>query len=95
MQLTWSPDPQTGRTITVTADGNSAVEYKIEGKESMGNGTALVSGHASVMLSTGKSGELPLADRSLTVRELFPGETVTFPISDLDPKVRAELRRCF
>jgi hypothetical protein len=95
MQLTWSPQPQTGRTMTASVDGNAPVEYRIEGKESMGNGGTLEAGHASVLLSSGKGGRLPLANRSLTVRELFPGETVEFPFADLDQKVRAELRKCF
>ena len=36
-----------------------------------------------------------MANRSLTIRELFPGETVEFPFSDLDQKTRTELRSCF
>jgi hypothetical protein len=47
MQLTWSPQPQTGRTMTASVDGNAPVEYKIEGKESMGNGGAVQTGHAA------------------------------------------------
>jgi hypothetical protein len=95
MQLTWSPQPQTGRTMTASADGNAPVEYKIEGKESMGNGGTVQTGHASVLLGSGKSGKLALANQSLTVRELFPGETVEFPFSELDQKAHAELRKCF
>jgi hypothetical protein len=95
MQLTWSPQPQTGRTITASVDGNAPIEYKIEGKESMGNGGTVQTGHASVLLSSGKSGKLALANQSLTVRELFPGETVEFPFSELDQKAQAELRKCF
>ena len=95
MQLTWSPQPQTGRTIVASVDGNSPVEYKIEGKESMGNGGTVQTGHASVLLSNGKSGKLALANKSLTIRELFPGETVEFPFSELDQKAHAELRKCF
>ena len=95
MQLTWSPQPQTGRTMTVSVDGNAPVEYKIDGKESMGNGLTGQSGHASVLLSIGKGGRLALANQSLTVRELFPGETVEFPFSELDQRARAELHKCF
>jgi hypothetical protein len=95
MQLTWSPQPQTGRTMAASVDGNTPVEFRIEGKESMGNGGTLETGHASVLLSSGKGGRLPLANQSLTVRELFPGETVEFPFADLDQKVRSELRKCF
>ena len=39
--------------------------------------------------------KLALANQSLTIRELFPGETVEFPFSDLDQKIHAELRKCF
>ena len=95
MQLTWSPQPQTGRTMTVSVDGNAPVEYKIEGTESMGNGGTAQTGHASVLLSSGRGGKLGLANQSLTIRELFPSETVEFPFSGLDQKARAELRQCF
>ena len=95
MQLTWSPQPQTGHTMTVSVDGNAPVEYKIEGKESMGNGATVQTGRASVLLRSGQGGKLALANQSLTIRELFPGETVAFPFSDLDQKTRAELRKCF
>ena len=95
MQLTWSPQPQTGRTMTVSVDSNPPVEYKLEGKESMGNGGTVQSGHASVVLSGGKDAKLALANQSLTIRELFPRETVEFPLEDLDQKARPELRTCF
>jgi hypothetical protein len=95
MQLTWSPQPQTGRTMTASVDGSAPVEYKIEGEERMGNGGAAQSGHASVLLSNGKNGKLALGQQSLIIRELFPGETVEFPLSKLDQQVHAELRKCF
>jgi hypothetical protein len=95
MQLTWSPQPQTGRTMTASVDGNAPVEYKIEGKESMGNGATVQAGHASILLSNGKGGRLALANQSLTVRELFPGETVEFPFSEIDQRAHAELSKCF
>ena len=95
MQLTWSPQPQTGRTMTASVDGNAPIKYKIEGKESMGNGGTVQTGHASVLLSNGKGGKLALANQTLTVRELFPGETVEFPFSELDQKARTEFRKCF
>jgi hypothetical protein len=93
MQLTWSPQPQTGRTMTASVDRDAPVEYRIEGKESMGNGTTAQTGHASVLLSDG--GKLGFPNSSLTVRELFPGEAVEFPFSALDEKTRTELRSCF
>jgi hypothetical protein len=95
MQLTWSPVPQTGRTMSVSVDGTAPIEFKIDGTESMGNSGTGKSGHASVVLSTGKSGKLAVAKRSLSIRELFPGETVEFPVSDLDQRTLSELRKCF
>jgi hypothetical protein len=95
MQLTWSPQSQTGRTMTVSADGNAPVEYKLEGTESMGNGASVQSGRASILLRSGKGGKLPLADQLLTIREVFAGETVEIPFASLDRKTHAELRKCF
>jgi len=93
MQLTWSPQPQTGRTMTASVDRNAPVEYNMEGKESMGNGATVQSGHASVLLSD--IAKLSFPNHSLIVRELFDGETVEFPFSALDQKTRTELRSCF
>jgi hypothetical protein len=93
MQLTWSPQPQTGRTMTASADRNAPVEYRMEGTESMGNGATVQSGHASLVLSDG--GKLNFPDHSLIVRELFAGETVEFPFSALDGRTRTELHSCF
>jgi hypothetical protein len=93
IQLTWSPQPQTDRTMTASADGNAPVEYRIDGQESMGNGGTVQTGHASLLLSNGA--KLSLPNHSLTIRELFPNETVEFPFSDLDQKTRADLHSCF
>jgi hypothetical protein len=95
MQLTWSPQPQTGRIMTVSVDGNAPVEYKMEGTESMGNGMAVQTGHASILLSRGKGGKLGFPNQRLSIHELFPRETVEFPFSALDQKTYAELRKCF
>ena len=94
MRLTWSPQPQTGRGMALSVDGNAPAEYEVQGKESMGNGATMQTGHASVLLSEGHDG-MVLANRSMIVRQLFPGETVEFPLGELDSKARSELRRCF
>lgn len=93
MQLTWSPEPRTGSAMTATADGGASVEYGIEGKESMGNGATVQSGHASIALSD--DAKLSFPNRTLTIRGLFPGETIEFPFSDLDANIRTELSACF
>jgi hypothetical protein len=95
MQLTWSPQPQTGRTMTASVDGDTPVDYRIEGKESMGNGGTAETGHASVVLSNGRGRKLTLAHQTMTIRELFPGEAVEFPFFQLDRKAREEFRKCF
>jgi hypothetical protein len=93
MQLTWAPQPQTGRTMTASVDSSGPVDYRMEGKESMGNGATVQTGHASVLLSD--DGKLSFPSNSLTVRELFDGETVEFPFSALDQEIRTELCSCF
>jgi hypothetical protein len=95
MQLTWSPQPQTGRTMTASVDRNAPVAYRIEGQESMGNGGTLQAGPASVFLNSGKSGKLAFPKQSLIIRDLFPGETVEFPFEGLDKKASSELSKCF
>ncbi len=95
MHLTWSPEPQTGRQMSVSVDGELPIDYRIEGKESMGNGSAIQTGRASVVLRDRNDRRLRLAERSLIVRDVFPGETIEFPLGDLDMRVRAELRQCF
>jgi hypothetical protein len=87
MQMTWSPAPQKDRTFTVSADG-AVISQRVEGEEKMGNGTAGASGRASAKLNA------PLAERMLTVSDLFPGEQVDFPIGQLDGAVRRQLAGC-
>jgi hypothetical protein len=88
-QLTWSPAPQTNRTFSVSADGNAGIPHRLEGREErMGNGTASSTGLAAVMLNA------PLPERTLTIRDLFPGETVVFPLGELDQVDRRQLAVC-
>ncbi len=94
VQLSWSPRPQTGRTLTVDVDDQPAKGYALEGKESMGNGSSLLSGLGSIVLGKSGSGFI-LPKRSLTISGLFDGETVAFPFAELAQTARAELSRCF
>ncbi len=55
----------------------------------MGNGTAGLSGRASASLNPA------MAERALTISGIFPGETVMFPIGDLDAGARRQLAGCF
>jgi mono/diheme cytochrome c family protein len=88
IQLTWSPEPQTERTFLVSDDGQTGVPHTLSGKEKMGNGTSGTSGRASAVLHVG------LPTQSLTIADLFPAETVTFPIDALDSRTRLELAAC-
>lgn len=86
--LTWSPEPQTNRTFSVSADGQPGIPHELTGQEKMGNGSSGVSGRASAMLHVGQPA------KSLTVSNLFPAETVVFPIDALDQQARQELTAC-
>lgn len=88
IQLTWSPKPQADGTFLVSDDGQPGVPHTVSGKEKMGNGTSSTSGRASATL------RVPLPAKSLTIAELFPGETVVFPLDALDPRTRRELAAC-
>src|SRR4051812_9802653 len=90
IQLTWSPAPQTSRTFFVSADGNTAIPHNLEGQGKMvGNGTPLTTGLAAAVLKA------PLPENTLTIADLFPGETVVFPLGELDPVDRRQLAVCF
>ena len=90
IQLTWSPAPQTNRTFSVSADGNAGIPNRLEGREEkMGNGTALTTGFATAMLNAS------LPEKTLTITDLFPGETVVFPLGELDQVDRRQLAVCF
>lgn len=88
IQLTWSPEPQTDRTFLVSGDGQPGVPQTLSGKEKMGNGTSGTSGRASATLRVG------LPTQSLMIADLFPAETVVFPIDALDGRTRRELAAC-
>jgi len=42
-----------------------------------------------------KNEPITLPSRTLTVSELFPGETVTLPFDELTPAARQSLSACF
>ena len=79
LQLSWAPSPRNG-TVRASVDGGVPMGYKVEGTEKMGNGSAGITGHAAVMLAG-----LPWPRKTLTVSDLFPGETVVFPFEQLAP----------
>jgi hypothetical protein len=89
IQLTWSPEPQTNRAFLVSVDGQTGLAHMLAGQEKMGNGTAGTSGRASAILLT------PLPTKSLSITDLFEGETVVFPVDALNRHAWQELAACF
>ncbi len=105
MQLAWSPDVAKDNTVlTAAVDQRAPVAYKVAGQETYGNGMAGTSGPGAVVLYTtqnaknagseSSSGAI-LPSQTLTVRNLFPNETVVFPFNELSQGVRQELSVCF
>ena len=99
VQLAWSPVAQTG-TLAASVDGKAAVPYRVEGSEKMGNSSGLIlHSLAAVMLAETKGGasrtRLPFPAESLTISDLFPGETVTFSFTNLPKDARQEFNACF
>ena len=99
MQLAWSPVPQSGN-LAVLVDGSPVVQYRVEGSEKMGNSSGVVLHQpAALVLAESQRGvsktNLPFPAESLTIRDLFPGETVTFPFANLPKDARQELNTCF
>ena len=91
MQLAWSPGvPPAGQKMSAAPDGMAPRTYKIDSTEKMGNGADFTTGPGAVDLRA-----MPLPARTLTVRNLFPDETVVFPFGDLDRAVRDSLSTCF
>ena len=99
VQLAWAPVPQSG-ALAISVDGNAAVEYRVEGSEKMGNGSGVVlHGLAALVLAETKRGASgpgwPFPAEALTISDLFPGETVTFPFASLPKDARQSLNACF
>ena len=91
-----------GHSVSCAAsiDGNAPSQYRVEGSEKMGNGSGVVlHGLAALVLAETKPGAsrtgLPFPAESLTISDLFPGETVTFSFRDLPADARQELNACF
>jgi hypothetical protein len=66
IQLAWSPEPQTDRTFSVSADGQPGIAHQLAGQEKMGNGTAGV----TVSSTAPPTVAIEIASRRVTVAEL-------------------------
>jgi hypothetical protein len=98
MQVAWSPLPQRG-TLAVSVDGRAAVGYPVDGSEKMGNGSRVVTqGLAALTLTAAKYDSvagLSLPAETLTITDLFPGETVVFSFANLPREAQQEFQACF
>jgi hypothetical protein len=108
IQLTWSPHPADSvRAMSVATDDGPPLTFKVEGRESMGNGLKKADGSdvtmgpaAAILYETLPSAgaanlSLPLPVRTLTISNLFPNETIVFPFDKLTPSVCREMAPCF
>jgi cytochrome c551/c552 len=91
MQLAWAPGdvPQTGLAMSVSADGKAPSAYTLF----PGDGVATL---YATKLNLGVP-KLPmgLPAQTLSVTNLFPGETVAFPFGSMTQAVRQALSPCF
>jgi hypothetical protein len=98
MQLAWSPLPQRG-TLAASVDGRAAVRYQVGGSEKMGNGSGVVTQGLAALALTGAKLDtvigLPLPAETLTITDLFPGETAVFSFANLPLEARREFQACF
>jgi len=71
-------------------DGSFRIPHTLEGREEkMGNGVAATTGLAMSMLN------VPLPRKTLTIEDLFPGETVVFPLGALNEADGRQFESCF
>jgi len=99
VQLAWSPVARSG-TLAASVDGNAAMQFRVEGTEKMGNGSGVVlHGLAALLLAETKRGVaatgLPFPAETLTISELFPGETATFSFANLPKDAQQQFKACF
>jgi hypothetical protein len=92
MQLAWSPiAPAAGQVVSAIVDGSAPVTYTVgKSTEKMGDGSGGNAGAASIPLAA-----MPLPQRTLTIRDALPNETVAFPFGELAPADRQALSACF
>lgn len=93
IKLAWANGvPDEGQPFTVTVDANFSFTHKAEGGKKQGNGDY---GPGATILYPGAEMKLPLPTQTLTISNLFPDETVSFPFGELNVAVRRDLSPCF
>lgn len=93
IRLTWANGvPEEGREATVEVDGASPFSHLLKGSKAQGNG---VNGPGATILYPNPERTMPFPTKSLTIRNVFPQETVAFPFENLSPTVRRDFSACF
>jgi hypothetical protein len=93
IKLAWANGvPEEGRPITVAVDGKAPFTHKVEGGRKQGNGAY---GPGATILYPNSETTMLFPTQTLTIRNLFPDETVVFPFENLSPAVRRDLSACF
>ncbi len=99
MQLAWAPVPRMG-TLSATVDGETRFTYKVEGSETMSNGSRGITGPAAaISLYPSENGsqaaKMTLPKRVLIIQDLVPNEPVEFSFANLSQSARQSLAACF
>lgn len=89
--VAWSPaSPSKTQVSSVTVDSNAPFTFSVEGSEKkFFTGALGTMGTGATILS------IPLPAKILTVSDIFPNETVSFPFDQLTQPVRQSLSACF
>jgi hypothetical protein len=93
IKLAWANGvPEEGGEMTVAVDGKTPFTHKVEGGKKQGNGAG---GPGATLLYPDPQTHMPFPAQSLTINNVFPGETVVFPFENLSPTLRRDLSACF
>jgi hypothetical protein len=102
MLLTWSPgSPSAGQVMSVGLDEDRLYRYQVEAGEKKFKGAIGTMGTGGVILfaakrtDTGPKLTAPLPEHTLTISNLFPGQSVVFPFDGLAPASRRAIVSCF
>jgi hypothetical protein len=93
IKLAWANGvPDEGQPMTIAVDGKLPFTHNAEGGKKQGNG---VNGPGATILYPGKETVLSFPEQSLAISNVFPNETVVFPLGELNATVRRDLSVCF
>ena len=93
MKLAWANGvPDEGQPITIAIDGAHSFTHKADRGKKQGNGE---NGPGATILYPDSAINLPLPAQSLTITDVFPGETVVFPFDNLSAAARHDFSGCF